>query len=185
MGIVHWLINTFIISFIIASIESKSINQNTQLASDSPIETDNLQNNKHFEFSTENGISKFFIIGDFGDLKTKENINYMTNIMNYLAKKDTHDFIITTGDNFYPSGIKNINDLKKTNKVMDYFQKSSIKNLKMFPILGNKDCESNYSNEIAFSDFNSQWEMKSDYFEMKFPLKDDPSKSMVLLMTNP
>ncbi|CAI2372687.1 unnamed protein product [Moneuplotes crassus] len=129
-------------------------------------------------------VQKFFMVGDFGDYKHKENIDGMTDIMSQLAAQDTYDFILTVGDNFYPDGIESMDDLDLPDNIMSFFQKDNIRDLKMFPILGNHDCFSDYYNQILYSDYNKQWEMESDYYELKYNLKDDPSKYLVILMTN-
>ncbi|CAI2372856.1 unnamed protein product [Moneuplotes crassus] len=134
--------------------------------------------------SSKEQVQRFFAIGDFGDYKSKENIDAMTDIMNKLAAKDQYDFITTMGDNFYPNGIESMNDLDLPDKIMSFFQKGNIRNLKMFPTLGNHDCFSDYYNQVLYSDYNKQWEMESDYYELKYNLKDDPSKYLVMLMTN-
>jgi len=129
-------------------------------------------------------IDKFFVIGDFGYLKHPEGLENMTNIMNYLNAEKDHDLIITGGDNFYPSGIESIDDLEDVDEVMTYFDKKNIKDLQLYATLGNNDCEVDYKNEILYQDFNDKWNMPNDYYEMKFPLKDNPEKFLVLLMCN-
>lgn len=146
--------------------------------------SDGTENENFNTHSSDEQVQRFFAIGDFGDYDTKENIDAMTDIMNGLAQDKEYDFITTMGDNFYPDGITSMDDLKIPNKIMGYFKKDGIKDLKMFPTLGNHDCFSDIENEILYSQVDSQWEMESDYYELKYPLKDDPSKYLVLLMTN-
>ncbi|CAI2372801.1 unnamed protein product [Moneuplotes crassus] len=132
----------------------------------------------------DDDFTRFFVVGDFGDLDNLSGVDNMTNIMSELASEKPFHFVTTVGDNFYPKGIETMDDLQNANKVMSYFQKADIKDIKIYPTLGNHDCYSDYTNEVKFSEFNSQWRMESDYYELKEPLKDDPSKYVVILMSN-
>jgi hypothetical protein len=137
--------------------------------------------NKH---SSDEKVQRFFVVGDFGDPETKENIDHMTDIMDHLAETQEYDFIASVGDNLYPNGIESMDDLKSVDSVMEFFQKSNTKDIPMYLTLGNHDCYADYQNEIKYGEVNEQWNMESDYYVKKFPLKDDPSKSLVLLMAN-
>lgn len=139
---------------------------------------------KQSKHSSNEDVQRFFVVGDFGDLDSKENIDHMTNIMDHLSEKQTYDFIATVGDNLYPNGIESMDNLENISSVMEFFQKSNTKDLPMYLTLGNHDCYVDYQNEIKYSEVNEQWNMESDYYEKRFPLKDDPSKSFVLLMAN-
>lgn len=70
-----------------------------------------------------------------------------------MSKEKEHfDFILTTGDNFYPQGIESIDNLTIPNQIMSYFKELK---LPIFPTLGNHDCYSNFENEIEYSNLNS------------------------------
>lgn len=175
------VIKAVLLSLLIASLTATSV-QNFLLDPDTKYISD--RQIKEPQNGDEIPVERFFVIGDFGDVENSEHLDFMTNVMDQLAGEEEFSFITTVGDNVYPSGIEDIKDLKVADEIMSYFQKPNLKDLKMYPTLGNHDCYIDYSNEIKYSQFNDQWEMPSDYYELRRPLKDDPSKSMVILMSN-
>jgi len=129
-------------------------------------------------------VKRFFIVGDFGDLTAREDLDQVTDAMNKLASKNKYDFIATVGDNVYENGIESMDKLDDVKDIMTYFKKPNIKKMPMFLTLGNHDWVSDIQNSIDFSKVDEQWNMDEDFYELKYPLKDDPSKSFVLLMAN-
>ena len=97
-------------------------------------------------FSNKDSIHRFFIIGDFGDTETYENLDYVTDTMSKISSDNKIDFIATVGDNMYENGIEDIEDLDNVNKVMKAFKKPNVENLPMYLTLGNHDCYSNFGN---------------------------------------
>ena len=129
-------------------------------------------------------VTRFFIIGDYGELSNYLNIRKVSVLMDQIASQKNFSHIITAGDNFYSDGITNINFRLKPWIVTNLFQRESIGRLKIYPTLGNHDCHVDYRNEILYSNYNNQWVMNNDYYEIKTPMKDDPSKYFVNLMVN-
>ena len=166
-------------------LASASIEEKFKLVDDSSAQSANLLL-KQTQTSNldEDSISRFFVIGDFGDLETYSDLEHVTNIMENLSSNQNFDFIATVGDNVYENGIESMKKLDDVNKIMKSFKKPHIKNTPMYLTLGNHDCYSDYENEIKYHDYDKQWNMESDYYKLKFPLKDDPNKYLVLLMAN-
>ena len=63
-------------------------------------------------------------------------------------------------------------------------KKPNIANLPMYVTLGNHDWYSDFNNEVRYREFDKQWQMDSDYYIKKIPLKDNPQKYLALLMSN-
>ena len=84
-------------------------------------------------------ISKFFVVGDFGDIETYSNLEHVTDVMNQLSSNEKYDFIATVGDNVYEKGIESMSKLDTVNKIMNSFKKSHIKDTPMYLTLGNHD----------------------------------------------
>lgn len=129
-------------------------------------------------------VHRFFVVGDFGDTSSYKDLDYVTDIMDSVSSSQKYDFIATVGDNVYENGIENMKKLDDANKIMGAFKKPNVKDIPMYLTLGNHDCYSDYKNEIKYSEYDDQWNMEDDYYELKFPLKDDSSKYLVLLMSN-
>ena len=104
--------------------------------------------------------------------------------MNQLASQNNYSHIITVGDNFYNNGIENINFRLKPWLITGLFNRDYTGQLKIYPTLGNHDCHVDYTNEIKYSQYNKQWEMESDYYELVTPLRDGSKKNFVNLMLN-
>ena len=129
-------------------------------------------------------VTRFFIIGDYGELFNYLNIRKVSVLMDQIASQKNFSHIITADDNFYSDSITNINFRLKTCIVTNLFQRESIGRLKIYPTLGNHDCHVDYRNEILYSNYNNQWVMNNDYYEIKTSMKDDPSKYCVNLKVN-
>lgn len=129
-------------------------------------------------------VIRFFVIGDFGTLAKYPGLRNSAVTMEKLAASNNYSHIITVGDNFYINGIPNINLRLHPWLVTSVFRREIIGQLKIYPTLGNHDCYVNYKNEIEYSNYNEQWTMESDYYELVTPLRDDPSKNFVNLMLN-
>ena len=104
--------------------------------------------------------------------------------MDQIASQKNFSHIITADGNFYSDSITNINFRLKTCIVTNLFQRESIGRLKIYPTLGNHDCHVDYRNEILYSNYNNQLVMNNDFYEIKTPMKDDPSKYFVNLKVN-
>lgn len=128
--------------------------------------------------------TRFFVVGDFGDVTALDDLDKVTTLMNEFSSEEDYEFSITVGDNVYENGIVSMDNLTDVQSIMSKFKKDSLRNVPMYLTLGNHDCYSDINNEIQYSKFDSQWNFKSDYYELVVPLKDDPSKSLVLLMSN-
>lgn len=128
--------------------------------------------------------TRFFVVGDFGDVTALDDLDKVTTLMNEFSSEEDYEFSITVGDNVYENGIVSMDNLTDVQSIMSKFKKDSLRNVPMYLTLGNHDCYSDINNEIQYSKFDSQWNFKSDYYELVVPLKNDPSKSLVLLMSN-
>ena len=129
-------------------------------------------------------ILRFFVIGDFGFYYHYRQVSSVTDSMNDLATKNHYDHIITVGDNIYEKGIEDINNRWKAWLVMSVFKKSALKNILIYPTLGNHDCYVDMYNEVKYSKYDYQWRLESDYYVKVTSLKDDPNKQFVNLMLN-
>ena len=125
----------------------------------------------------------FFVIGDWGrngyfhqkDLAEMMNEVGMTKI--------EPEFIVSTGDNFYPNGVASVND--------PYWQ-TSFEQIYTGPalfepwyvVLGNHDYRGSIQAQIDYTNISRRWTMPARYFYKDFE-DDGITARMVFLDTNP
>ena len=124
------------------------------------------------------------VFGDFGNIPTYFDIGKAGDTMNDLAKQNHQEYMITVGDNFYPNGLMFTWFRMLPWIAMSQFKKNAIKDMKIYPTLGNHDWYWNMYNEIEFSKYDSQWTLEEDFYVMRNELKDGSGKYFVNLMLN-
>ena len=148
---------------------------------------DLLYPKRHQELPPKNPddkILRFFVIGDFGAYMKYRELSAVTDAMNDLAGRYDFNHTVTVGDNLYWFGIENINNRWKAWLIMSVFKKSALKNIMIYPTLGNHDWYVDYFNEVLYSKYDYQWRMDNDYYVRVTPLKDNPEKQFVNIMLN-
>lgn len=128
--------------------------------------------------------TRFFVVGDFGDPTSLDDLDTVTDMMNELSGQEKYEFTLTVGDNVYEKGIESMKNLDAVQSIMKKFKKKNLRSVPLYLTLGNHDCMSDIQNEIDYTMYDSQWNMESDFYELKVPMKDDSSQYMVLLMAN-
>ena len=128
----------------------------------------------------KDNILRLFVIGDHGSYFNLRALTSATEAMNNLALQYEYDHIITVGDNFYWNGIESINNRWKAWLVMTAFKKNALKNLLIYPTIGNHDCHVDMLNEVRFSKYDYQWRLEQEYYVKVTPLKDNPEKNFVI-----
>ncbi len=124
----------------------------------------------------------FYVIGDWGrngQYRQKE----LADRMNEVAEHIEPEFIISTGDNFYPNGVASVDD--------PYWQ-SSYENvysgaLLFCPwnvVLGNHDYRGNAQAEIDYTHVSRRWNMPARYYYQDIE-EDGLSMRFIYLDTSP
>ena len=126
---------------------------------------------------------RFFAFGDWGR-DGMSNQKELADAMEQLASKREQDFILTLGDNFYPSGVGSVDDPQWKTSFEDIYRGSLLKP-KWYAALGNHDYLSDPTAEIAYSIKSSRWRMPFYFYTVKFNMKDGGSLRMVVLDTSP
>ena len=67
---------------------------------------------------------------------------------------------------------------------MSYFKKPHLASTPVYFASGDHDCPSDLLKQVEESEFSWVWKHGKDYDDIKIPLKDDPSKHMVILVLN-
>jgi tartrate-resistant acid phosphatase type 5 len=100
------------------------------------------------------------------------------------ATADTYgcDYIISTGDNIYPSGVQSAEDSQWKRKFETVYHGQGLKQ-PVFPTLGNHDYILNPDAQIAYSRVNPQWRFPSRYYTQKLVAADGTTVQLFSLDT--
>ncbi|PBQ30481.1 acid phosphatase [Sphingobacteriaceae bacterium] len=127
----------------------------------------------------------FLVIGDWGrcgEFFQKEVAEQMA----FASVSGDASFIISTGDNFYPRGVKSVDDPLWIKSYENVYNQYSLQK-DWYVVLGNHDYKINPDAEVEYSKKSSRWIMPSRYYSVKMPVDGDTnSKALfVFIDTNP
>lgn len=96
------------------------------------------------------------------------------------------DFIISTGDNFYPSGVVSEHDPLFKYSFEDIYTDFRLQ-WDWYVVLGNHDYKSNPDAQVAYSKISRRWKMPSRYYSKKFEINGDTTQQILIAFidTNP
>ena len=104
-------------------------------------------------------------MGDWGKYGG-ESQRPVADAMSEYSKKFNAQFVITTGDNFYPSGVSSTSDPHWQLSFENIYNKAGLQ-VTWYPVLGNHDYGLNPEAEIQYSSINKRWKMPSRYYSFK------------------
>jgi 3',5'-cyclic AMP phosphodiesterase CpdA len=106
--------------------------------------------------------------------------------MGIVAKKFKPDFIISTGDNFYPNGVRSTRDHNWLASFEDIYTAHSLQT-DWYVVLGNHDYGGDPQAEIDYSAIDRKWNMPARYYSKTFYINGDTTLGMlfVFLDTSP
>lgn len=120
----------------------------------------------------------FLIIGDWG----RNGENYQKEVAIAMGQA-AHDlgaqFVIATGDNFYPYGVKSTADYHWISSFETIYSAQSL-HVKWHPVLGNHDYISNPDAEVEYSKTSSRWDMPARYYSKKFFINGDTAQGVLI-----
>jgi len=95
-------------------------------------------------------------------------------------------FVVATGDNFYPSGVISKTDPLFRYSFEDIYTAFSLQ-WDWYVVLGNHDYKSNPDAQVEYSSVSRRWKMPARYYSKTFAINNDPSQQvlMVFIDTNP
>lgn len=130
----------------------------------------------------EKGV-KCLIIGDWG---RKGNVNLRSNafMMNEVACSVPVNAVLTTGDNFYNSGVSNTNDSHWNRSFENVFTGECLMPIQWYPSLGNHDVRGNTDAQIEYSNQSQRWNMPSNYYDY-WLVKDSVTVHFIAVDTSP
>ncbi|MER2490934.1 purple acid phosphatase family protein [Catenovulum sediminis] len=126
----------------------------------------------------------FLVVGDWGrngHFQQKEVANQMDNLMYWLDG----DFIVSTGDNFYPDGVASVNDPYWNSSYEAIYSGPNLFE-PWYAVLGNHDYRGNVQAQIDYSRVSQRWNMPARYYQKTFALDESQeSLLMIFLDTSP
>lgn len=122
------------------------------------------------------------VMGDWGVSGSPNQVK-VANAMAKIAAQLGVSYIIGTGDNFYPGGVKDIHDSHWKRSFEDVYNASSLQ-VPWFPVLGNHDYIQNPDAQVAYTNISNRWHMPARYYDTSFAIGND-SVLFVFLDTDP
>jgi len=125
------------------------------------------------------------VIGDWG-VKGLLHQQAVANQMERYARTNQPYCVISTGDNFYPTGVTDVTD-SQWQESFEHVYSGPHLQIPFKAILGNHDYEhtANPLAEIAYTKQSSRWQMPSRYFTEVVPIDAKTNLRLIYLDTNP
>jgi predicted phosphodiesterase len=126
---------------------------------------------------------RFAVIGDWGLWGQADQLK-VAKAMDKVGSECQYDFIVSTGDNFYDSGVDSVGDVL-WDMSFEYVYTGSQLQCPWYVVLGNHDYRGAPSAEIAYSNMSSRWKLPSKYFKEQFSAGGNESVEMFFMDSNP
>ncbi len=123
-----------------------------------------------------------YVIGDWGR-NGQFNQQEVADQMSLLATVIEPEFIISTGDNFYPNGIASVNDPQWLSSFENVY-KGHLLNCPWYVVLGNHDYRGNVQAEIDYTNISRRWNMPARYFTQRV-IEDELTMRFTFIDTSP
>jgi tartrate-resistant acid phosphatase type 5 len=107
----------------------------------------------------------FIVMGDWGKYGGQSQ-RPVADAMDEYSRKFHAQFIITTGDNFYPGGVSSISDSHWQLSFENIYNKEGHQ-IPWYPVLGNHDYQQNPNAEIEYSTKSDRWKMPARHYTVK------------------
>jgi acid phosphatase len=104
----------------------------------------------------------FLVIGDWG--KGSADQRMVAVQMAESAKAIGAQFVISTGDNFYPDGVKSVDAKRWVNFFEDIYDAPPLM-IPWYITLGNHDHKGNISAQIEYTKLSSRWRLPANYYK--------------------
>ncbi|MEJ0028906.1 MAG: tartrate-resistant acid phosphatase type 5 family protein [Bacteroidota bacterium] len=136
-------------------------------------------------FQPHPGALNFYLFGDWGR-DGKAGQKKVSEVMDAAAKIEAPQFIVSTGDNFYPDGVQTATDKQWKTSFEDIYTGKGLQ-CPWYVVLGNHDYHGNPQAEIDYSSTSKRWNMPARYYVKSFPLGQQTSASidMIFIDTSP
>ncbi|MFN4985959.1 MAG: metallophosphoesterase, partial [Ignavibacteria bacterium] len=120
----------------------------------------------------------FLIVGDWGTGGALQ--KRVAKGMMSVSKASGARFVLSTGDNIYPSGVSSASDPQWKTKYESIYQGL---NLPWWSVLGNHDHRGNVDAQIAYAGTNKLWNMPGQTWSKQFDVSAVTKLTLVALDT--
>jgi len=125
----------------------------------------------------------FYVIGDWGrqgDHKQKELADKMSEIANQIEP----EFIISTGDNFYPNGVASVDDYLWITSFEEIYKSTNL-HCDWYVVLGNHDYRGNSQAQLDYSKKSRRWKLIDRYYKITKKIEKSVNLDLVFIDTSP
>ena len=127
--------------------------------------------------------TSFLVVGDWGqhgDLYQRR----VAKQMGATAAAISAAFIISTGDNFYPDGVRSPEDRQFYYTFENVYTDKSLM-VDWYPVLGNHDYHGNPQAEVEYSAKSTRWKMPARYYTVKKTITPEVAAEFFFIDTSP
>ncbi|MBW3466800.1 purple acid phosphatase family protein [Arthrospiribacter ruber] len=122
--------------------------------------------------------NKFIVIGDWGRNGDDQQLEVADQLL-HQVKKYKPDFIISSGDNFYPNGVRSILDPLWKYSFEDIYKSYHLQ-IDWYAILGNHDYLGDPDAQVEYSRISRRWNMPDRYYSKTIPIKGSRKKALFI-----
>lgn len=124
----------------------------------------------------------FLAVGDWGKPDKRKAAMAVADRMGEIAESIHARFVISTGDNFYPSGVTGVDDPKWAIAFEEVYRAKSLA-CPWYPVLGNHDRDGNAEAQVQYSTHSPRWRMEAPYYQRTERLGDGGAVDLFFLDT--
>ena len=126
---------------------------------------------------------RFAVIGDWGWYGQTDQMKVAA-AMEKVGAECAYDFIVSTGDNFYDSGVDSVGDVLWDLSFENVYTGAHLQ-CPWYVILGNHDYRGAPSAEIAYSNNSTRWRLPSKYYREQFNFGVGETLDIFFMDSNP
>lgn len=126
---------------------------------------------------------RMLVIGDWGTGTRDQKA--VAAAMATRARAERPDLIVTTGDNFYPRGVRSADDKLWEVAFERIYDDPALKEVPWWPSLGNHDHHGDVDAQVQYSQKSPRWRFPARHHTTSFPLGEGASLQLFVLDTNP
>lgn len=108
------------------------------------------------------GAVSFLVVGDWGQHGSQDQ-RRVARSMGQTAEKLSAAFVISTGDNFYPDGVRSPDDAQFRATFEGVYTDKALQ-VDWYPVLGNHDYHGKPDAEVEYSKKSTRWRMPARYY---------------------
>ncbi len=125
----------------------------------------------------------FIVLGDWGR-HGRQHQQAVAQQMSRLAQQHRIQFLISTGDNFYPRGVSGTEDPQWKSSFEQVYHQPGLQ-VSWYAVLGNHDYQTNPKAQVAYTSINSRWQMPARYYVVRKQISDSSSVLFTFTDTSP